>query len=221
MASMSVGQSKRAATPKTAAHIERMLEARIRKGQIAVGAQMPTVRESAQQLKVDKNTVARAYKALERKGYLELTRGRGAFVVRREPLQGGFDGRWLHRLEQLIEEARTHALDRDTVLQGLTQMLDRVYGKAGLRLAFVECNQPDLQILGGALSHAVASPLKGVLLDEFLATPREAAQRFDLVVTTFNHLSEVTQAVGADAKEKVVGVQSLVTHDTLLKIARL
>jgi GntR family transcriptional regulator len=124
-------------------------------------------------------------------------------------------------LERLLKEAQTHTRDRDVVQQSLTQLLDRAYGKAGLRLAFSECNQPDSQILGAALSSAVECPLKGMLLDEFLFTAPETAQRFDLVVTTFNHLSEVTKAVGADAKAKVIGVQSLVTHDTLLQLARL
>ncbi|MER3408297.1 MAG: hypothetical protein C4292_06110, partial [Nitrososphaera sp.] len=115
---MSLEQFANSALTKSAAYIEHLLEERIRSGSIAVGARMPTVRALAQQWQVDKNTVARAYKSLERRGYLELTRGRGAFVRQREPSHGDFDGRWLQRLEQLLSEAKAHALDRDQVLGG-------------------------------------------------------------------------------------------------------
>ena len=125
------------------------------------------------------------------------------------------------RVEQLLKDARSHALDREQVLHSLTQLVERVYGKAGLRLAFIECNQPDIQILGSAISSAIERPLAGVLLDEFLAQPQALAQRFDLLVTTFNHLSEVNKSLGDDAKEKVIGMHSQVTHNALLMIARL
>ena len=208
-------------TTKSAAQIEQLLEERIRSGHVTVGARMPTVRALAHQWHVDKNTVARAYKSLERKGYLELTRGRGAFVRRREPPHGDFDGRWLQRLEQLLNDAKAHALDRERVLSGVTHVLDRVYGQAGLRLALVECNQGDMQNVGDVLSAAIERPLDPILLSQFLEKPLEMAIGHDLIVTTFNHLAEVSAALGPAHDHKLVGVQTMPTHDALLKIARL
>ncbi len=218
---LTIGQSTKTASVQTAAQIERMLEARIRDGVYAVGTQIPTVRESADELRVDKNTVARAYKALERKGYLELIRGRGAFVVRREPLHGNVDSHWLHRLEQLLSDAKRQSLGRDLVLREITQMIDNVFYEARHKLAFVECNTTDVQVLGSKLSDAVERPLEGILLEDVLARPAAIAAQFDLVVTTFYHLSEVRQALGSAATEKVVGVHSMPSHEALLKIARL
>lgn len=218
---MSLEQFANSALTKSAAYIEHLLEERIRSGSIAVGARMPTVRALAQQWQVDKNTVARAYKSLERRGYLELTRGRGAFVRQREPSHGDFDGRWLQRLEQLLSEAKAHALDRDQVLGGITQVLDRIYRQTDLQLALVECNWRDMQNLSDVLSSAVEQPLTPILLSEFLEHPNETAMRYDLIVTTFNHLAEVSAALGRMNEHKVIGVQTMPTHDALLKIARL
>src|SRR5262245_30165632 len=68
---------------KTSVEIERSIEQHIREGEYPPGAQLPTVRELALSIGVNKNTVVRAYQALKRKGYLELIRGRGAFVAER------------------------------------------------------------------------------------------------------------------------------------------
>ncbi len=45
------------------------------------GDQMPTMREVAVAVKVDLNTVRRAYDELERRGVITLQRGRGSFVA--------------------------------------------------------------------------------------------------------------------------------------------
>jgi GntR family transcriptional regulator len=51
-------------------------------GLLKPGDQMPTMRQVAVALRVDLNTVRRAYDELERLGALRLERGRGSFVAR-------------------------------------------------------------------------------------------------------------------------------------------
>lgn len=53
----------------------------IAKGEIALGDKMPSVREMAQALKINPNTVMRAYQELERDGLTETRRGQGTFVT--------------------------------------------------------------------------------------------------------------------------------------------
>lgn len=62
------------------AQIERGLRAAIATGRLASGAQLPTVRQLAVELRVNANTVARVYSDLERAGVLETRRGVGSFV---------------------------------------------------------------------------------------------------------------------------------------------
>ena len=55
---------------------------------LAPGEQMPTMREVAVALRVDLNTVRRAYDELERIGAVVLRRGRGSFVAETPPSTG-------------------------------------------------------------------------------------------------------------------------------------
>ncbi len=49
-------------------------------GKLTAGERLPTVRLLAQELKVDRNTVVRAYRILDRDGVISLQHGRGTFV---------------------------------------------------------------------------------------------------------------------------------------------
>jgi GntR family transcriptional regulator len=62
------------------AQLERGLRAAIAAGRLQPGAQLPTVRQLAVDLRVNANTVARVYAELERAGVLETRRGVGSFV---------------------------------------------------------------------------------------------------------------------------------------------
>src|SRR5689334_10145301 len=54
-------------------------------GTLAPGARLPTMREVSVTLKVDLNTVQRAYAELERQGVIITLRGRGTFVAEAPP----------------------------------------------------------------------------------------------------------------------------------------
>src|SRR4029077_20128366 len=77
------------------------------------GMQLPTVRQLAGFLRINRNTVARALADLHQDGYLESRQGRGTFVVQHPP---GHPGRAARSLERLVEET----LDRARQL-GFTQ----------------------------------------------------------------------------------------------------
>lgn len=62
------------------------LDAQIRSGRLAVGARLPTVRQLAADLALAKNTVVRAYRALERDGLVTGDRRRGTVVLERSPM---------------------------------------------------------------------------------------------------------------------------------------
>jgi len=51
------------------------------RGKYRPGAQLPSVREMASQLRVNPNTLARAYNELEREGFITTRRGEGSFVT--------------------------------------------------------------------------------------------------------------------------------------------
>ena len=70
--------------PSDGAPIWRQIEEGMRRmislGTLAPGAGVPSVRDLAQQLRVNPNTVARAYQRLTDEGVLAVRRGEGTFV---------------------------------------------------------------------------------------------------------------------------------------------
>jgi len=53
----------------------------VAKGEIELGEKIPSVREMAHALKINPNTVMRAYQELERDGLTEKRRGQGTFIT--------------------------------------------------------------------------------------------------------------------------------------------
>ena len=53
----------------------------IARGELAGGSRLPSVRELAIELRINPNTVARAYRELERESLVVLQQGRGVFVT--------------------------------------------------------------------------------------------------------------------------------------------
>ncbi len=58
-------------------------------GALTPNTQLPTVREMAQQLGINPNTVARSYRLLEQNGYIYSNVGRGTFVTNDNTLLTG------------------------------------------------------------------------------------------------------------------------------------
>ena len=60
--------------------IEDSIHSLIAAGQIQPGEQLPTIRELAADIRVNLNTVARAYFELDKEGVITTQRGKGTFV---------------------------------------------------------------------------------------------------------------------------------------------
>ena len=84
-------------------------------GLMSPGDQMPTMRQVAVELKVDLNTVRRAYDELERLGAVTLVRGRGSFVAEPPPA-----------MEGRAHEAETDNLARQTLAAAAALGVDPV-----------------------------------------------------------------------------------------------
>ena len=109
--------------------VEQVKEAS-RLGLITTGDQLPTVREVVADLAVNPNTVAKAYRDLEREGLVVARQGRGTFVSstlapaslrHHDALRAGFE-RWLAAAETAgLDEESIRALISSTLRETLAR----------------------------------------------------------------------------------------------------
>jgi GntR family transcriptional regulator len=92
-------------------------------GRLAPGAELPPIRALAEEIRINPNTVARAYRELERAGVLTTRRTAGTYVsdagsplARRERLKI-----LTERIDALLAEARQMGVSLDEVLALLRQ----------------------------------------------------------------------------------------------------
>jgi DNA-binding transcriptional regulator YhcF (GntR family) len=93
-------------------------------GQLLPGERLPTVRELAQDLQVDRNTALRAYRVLHREGVISLEHGRGTFV-RANPRQAHLTQYRRYALENMMDESIARALS----LNYTPEELERAFQK--------------------------------------------------------------------------------------------
>src|SRR5436190_17762559 len=105
------------------AQLDRAIRFAIATGRLAVGDQLPTVRQLAVNLRINANTVAKVYAELERAGVLETRRGVGTFVIAQpEEASLGRRDREKHLREladHFIAETGTRGFSLDDVIDHL------------------------------------------------------------------------------------------------------
>ncbi|MEO8946452.1 MAG: GntR family transcriptional regulator [Gemmatimonadaceae bacterium] len=90
------------------AQLERGVRTAVAAGWLEPGDQLPTVRQLAVMLRINANTVARAYAALEREGVVETQRGVGTFVRHTTEIS---EGKSQHLARELQDRAARFIAD--------------------------------------------------------------------------------------------------------------
>ena len=93
---------------------------------LRVGDPMPSVRELASTLRINRNTAAKAYQILEAEGVLETRAGQGSFVGQEGP-------RWsrqerMNRLERSLDRSLVEAYHLEIPFEQVPSVLDRRIG---------------------------------------------------------------------------------------------
>jgi GntR family transcriptional regulator len=108
------------------AQIKHSLSFAIGSGQLAPGAQLPSVRELAAELRLAANTVARAYQELQEEGVLVTQAGRGTFVrnLIDDEQPAASQGEALRRiLQPAVASARAVGFSAEAIRDAVTQLL--------------------------------------------------------------------------------------------------
>lgn len=201
---------------KTAAGLAEAFVHRIAAGLYQESDLLPSCREVAHQLEIDKNTVNKAYGILERKGLVRAVPGRGVVVLDRSRAES-YEAGLRENLRALVWQARAAGIAEDQLWRWFVETVGHFYSLTQVRVAFVECNQHDATHMAGELRERINLPITTILLDEFLATPGRYLGEYDILATTFNHFASVQRAAGAE-QHKLVGLHAVAVMDDMLDI---
>ncbi len=200
----------------------------IQAGQLPPGTQLPTVRQLAGFLRINRNTAARVFADMEREGYLSCEKGRGTFVAR---ARGGGQTPPLRMttLARVVDDA----LERAARLGfGGAEFAAALYTRAHaappleprkLRALFTECNRPQLRRFSQELEETLPLDVDTLLLPNLERAYRRSPgflTRYALVVTTFWHIHEV-QKLLRKANTEVVGLLAEASLETLMRLTAL
>ncbi len=96
-------------------------------GRLAREERLPTVRQLSQQLTINPNTIAKAYRQLEQEGIIVTRAGAGAFIAN---LDSGLSKAVRRRLicdelERIVVEAFHMQIDKETMTEWFNAILER------------------------------------------------------------------------------------------------
>ncbi len=117
--------------------IVEQVKAMVAAGALTPGAQLPTVRQLAGDLRINFNTVARAYRTLHEDGVISTQQGRGTYVLE-QPLPAVGEQRKLRRVrlteltERYLEEVERLGYAPDEIRKSVeAELASRVAGSGG------------------------------------------------------------------------------------------
>ena len=84
-------------------------------GALAPGEKLPSVRELAQQLSINPNTIQRAYRTLEQEGYISSVAGKGSFAMERPEAENQRRQTLLGQFDALVKELRFLGVKAETL----------------------------------------------------------------------------------------------------------
>ena len=191
--------------------LKAQLAHRIQTGEWRPGRRLPTVRQLAELLRINRNTASRVFSELEREGFLSCERGRGTFVARRQAgVRGERARELLFVLDEAIGQARRLGFNAAAFAAALYA---RAHASAAARarrvpVLFVGCGRSELQRMRRELARALPLQVHARLIADLARMVRRdpgTLAKYPLVVTTAVHVPEVRRLLGKNGR-KVVGL---------------
>jgi len=109
------------------AQIVDQVSAQLNTGELKPGDQLPTVRQLASELRVNFNTIARAYRLLDEAGLISTQRGRGTYLLDRET---GTAGELMRKegledqTQRFVQSLVRQGYDKEDIQHAINQLLN-------------------------------------------------------------------------------------------------
>ncbi|MET0930462.1 MAG: GntR family transcriptional regulator [Aeromicrobium sp.] len=192
------------------------LTSMIETGDLRDGERLPSTRLLADNLHVNRNTVAHAYAELRDRGLVESRRRSGMVVTGAERARTSSHARYRGR--QVLEAATREALDLGLSPAEIQSLVTGFAVRADddlVSVAFVECNVDRATYFAGELAEHLGIPVTPLVLGDV----DPGSERPDLVITTFFHLAEV-RALLRRPRTEVIAIVVAPHVQTLVQIAQ-
>ena len=192
-------------------------------GELELGTRLPTARQLAGFLRINRNTVLRAYRELAQESLIECRRGRGCVVVDRPmAVSRPLSARLLGIIDGGIEEASELGVSPDDFAAfTYARAKQRQDVQVKRRVAFVECEAPIASAMAQVIEKRLDVEVIPVVLRDLQHPTAEVEERLSeahVVATTFFHVQEVRQLL-AKAKKQVVALGLKPHLEKLIQIA--
>ena len=182
--------------------IKRQIRLFIDSGEMKPGQSLPSARDMAALLRINRNTVSQAYRELSQEGHLEVVRGSGTYV------RQGAPARRLKGLAHVFEGALTKAMrlgyTAEETADYFQSRLAPLGATKGRRILVVECSQEAIDHITDRLTRDLEVEAEGVVIQDLEKNPEQAPQMLrekDLVVCGMNHVEEFKRVVpGCDVE---------------------
>ena len=202
----------------TAAQVADAFVYRIAEGAYASGELLPSCRDVARDLHVDKNTVHKAYRMLQERGIVHSVPGKGV-IVHSAGSAGQRAGSMQERVESLMWTAKAFGVGEDDLWRLVGEAIGKIYGGTLVKVGLVECCEYDAQHLAQQIADRLNIGVQTILLSDFVAAPQRYFDDFDIVATTFSHFAAVGECAGPD-RDKIVAVRNTPMLGDAIRIAR-
>lgn len=186
-------------------------------GSLRDGDRLPSTRLLADNLHVNRNTVAHAYRELRDAGLVESRRRLGMVVVGSRAATSTSQAR--ARARSIVEASVRDCLELGLEAEEIQVLVAHVTAGAERRrlsIVVVECNADRADAFAEELTQHLGTRVRPLVLDRH--EPRAEAAP-DLVLTTFFHLAEVRAAMRT-AQTEVIGLVAAPHIQTLVQLAQ-
>ncbi len=193
----------------------------IRDGRLVPGEKLPTVRELADEMDLARGTIKRAYDELEKMGIIQMTQGRGTFVLEREDQESGSrKERAMKAIDHLLDELEELSFSpKEMRIFFDLKLRDRVERSCNINVAAVDCNPEALSMISEQLSDLQGVDLYKFLLEDLRHRANRLGENMDLIVTTYNHSQELEELVEDSAH--ILRVVMAPARETVIQLAKL
>ena len=196
------------------------VQEKISSGALSEGEKLPTVRQLAEEMRLAKGTIKRAYDELERLGVIRMTQGKGTFVLGRLKRTDSHKEQAMLAIDRMLDELeKLDFSPREVEIFFDLKLRERMDRGNGLRVAVAECNIESLSLLVDQLSGIEGIEVFRFMLDDVLNAPYKLSENMDLIFTTENHVESLEHIVMQP--QKIVKVVLAPTQATVVSLTRM